>query len=499
MKPQEMEAIPQACESKMRELQLRIMEDIVRRLRKNAGEVTAATEWQMKRAYELGVSKQALRQLLEQVAEELETQVDEVYDSRLANVYSADRQRYKAVGKPFIEYAENKELQQLISAVKAQTKDEFRNITQSMGFALPSGEGGKIEFHPLADYYQQTLDGAVMDIASGAFDYNTVLKRITNEMTNSGVRTVAYASGHTDRIEVAARRAVMTGFHQVVAKKAEQDMAALDTNYVEVTWHRGARPTHQVWQGKVYFWDRGFEDSLAEPPETLDNSAESGIIDEKKPRLLFMNDIDDFNAWQEEYYQYNSGASFSREENPSIFAYSGGTYEGINAVLRGNGSLERIKRCIPDFDEQKYLKLANGVSDELSKFKLHEPIELKRVVRDVDFITGKTSSLEDMKASIGSVFVEKGFTSASIIQDIQLPFGYGSKTKTVIEILAPQSTKGAYIKKISESPAEFEFLIDKNTSFLITDAGEREIEVKDFRGNLKKVNERFIRMEVVSQ
>lgn len=70
----------------------------------------------------------------------------------------------------------------------------------------------------------------------------------------------------------------MTGFHQVVAKKAEQDMAALDTNYVEVTWHHGARPTHQVWQGKVYFWDRGFEDSLAEPLETLDNSAESGII-----------------------------------------------------------------------------------------------------------------------------------------------------------------------------------------------------------------------------
>lgn len=286
MKPQELEAIPQAFESKMRELQLRIMEDIVRRLRQNAGEVTAAAQWQMQRAYELGVSKQALHQLLEQVAAELEMQVDEVYDSRLANVYSADRQCYRAVGKPFIEYAENKELQQLIGAVKAQTKDEFRNITQSMGFALPSGEGGKIEFHPIADYYQKTLDGAVMDIASGAFDYNTVLKRITHEMTNSGVRTVAYASGHTDRIEVAARRAVMTGFHQVVAKKAEQDMAALGTNYVEVTWHRGARPSHQVWQGKVYFWDRGFDDSLAEPPETLDNSAESGIMETRNENHL---------------------------------------------------------------------------------------------------------------------------------------------------------------------------------------------------------------------
>lgn len=93
----------------------------------------------------------------------------------------------------------------------------------------------------------------------------------------------------------------ITGFHQVVAKKAEQDMAALDTNYVEVTWHHGARPTHQVWQGKVYFWDRGFEDSLAELPETLDNSGESGIIDEKITyRMMNIYDEDALNPYTSE-------------------------------------------------------------------------------------------------------------------------------------------------------------------------------------------------------
>ena len=69
--------------------------------------------------------------------------------------------------------------------------------------------------------------------ASGAFDYNTVLKRAVSEMTNSGLRSVDYASGHSDRIEVAVRRAVMTGVNQVTAKITEQNMDALDTEYVE--------------------------------------------------------------------------------------------------------------------------------------------------------------------------------------------------------------------------------------------------------------------------
>lgn len=92
----------------------------------------------------------------------------------------------------------------------------------------------------------------MLDIASGAFDYNTVLKRIVNEMTNSGLRTVDYATGWANRVDVAARRAVMTGMSQLTAKVNEDNAKALDTEYFEVSWHSGARPEHQVWQGKVY-------------------------------------------------------------------------------------------------------------------------------------------------------------------------------------------------------------------------------------------------------
>ena len=44
----------------------------------------------------------------------------------------------------------------------------------------------------------------------------------------------------------------MTGFRQVIGHINEQLADDLDTDTYEVSYHIGARPTHQPWQGRVY-------------------------------------------------------------------------------------------------------------------------------------------------------------------------------------------------------------------------------------------------------
>ena len=104
----------------------------------------------------------------------------------------------------------------------------------------------------LQQFYIKTLDDAMMDIVSGAFSYNTVLERTINTMTQSGLRSVDYATGHSNRIEVAVRRALMTGYSQIQRYNAEQVADELGTDYFEVSAHGGARPSHAEWQGRVY-------------------------------------------------------------------------------------------------------------------------------------------------------------------------------------------------------------------------------------------------------
>ena len=147
---------------------------------------------------------------------------------------------------------ENFVLQQLIEATKKQVQGEYKNLTGSMGFAIRNPATGRIQSSPLMEYYRTTMDQAVIDIKSGAFDYNTVLKRTVNQMTASGLRYIEYDSGHRDRIDVAARRAILTGFRQVQGKIMEMLANQLGTDLYEVSYHVGARPTHQPWQGKAW-------------------------------------------------------------------------------------------------------------------------------------------------------------------------------------------------------------------------------------------------------
>lgn len=257
LKPNEIERFSMVLDPQMKQLEERIMADIVRRIRIN-GEITRAADWQITRLQQLGVSMEYVQNEIQRALGLSVEDIEKLYSDIIESGYARDNSLYEAVGVQQIPFEENAELQQLISSVATQTSETMTNITQSLGFATRD-PSGKLTWSPLAQYYQNTLDGAMLDIASGAFDYNTVIKRVVNEMTNSGLRTIDYATGHKNRVDVAARRAIMTGMSQITAKVNSDNMDALGTEYVEVTWHGGARPSHQVWQGKIYHWRKGGE------------------------------------------------------------------------------------------------------------------------------------------------------------------------------------------------------------------------------------------------
>lgn len=246
----ELEKIPQQIVNAMNDLEVRIMEDMVRRIRIN-GFSTASADWQFNRLRQLGMSEAEIKKWVQDVLDTTDAEVDHIYSDDVYEEYMGHRRAYDAFGRQQVPFEDNQELQQLIEAVKQQTKGELENITGSMGFVKPTA-AGNLQTMSLSEYYRKTLDDAIYDIHSGAFDYTSVLGRTINEMTNSGVRWIDYASGHHNRIPVAARRAVMTGFRQVQGKINEQTARELGTDSYEVTVHIGARPSHQPWEGKVW-------------------------------------------------------------------------------------------------------------------------------------------------------------------------------------------------------------------------------------------------------
>lgn len=262
MTPNEIEYIPEKLTKLFRGLQLDILNDLVRRIAKNR-EITSTADWEIKRLYELGVAKEVIKRSIQRTLRLSAAEIDIIYTNVLAEDYVRYEPIYKRLGKSFIPFKENKQLQQLIGGIEKQTKGKLENITQSLGFAVKQLDGS-VKFTPLAKGYQQILDKAMINLTSGAFDYNSIIKKAVVNLSNSGLRTIEYATEqpdgittiHSNRVDVAARRALMTGFNQVVGRITEDNAERLGAKYFEVTYHRGARPTHQPWQGRVYTKDQ---------------------------------------------------------------------------------------------------------------------------------------------------------------------------------------------------------------------------------------------------
>lgn len=248
MQPKEMEHLSLQLEKMFLELQNRIMRDVVRRIKKTGG-ITSTADYQLNRIQIIGNSTEFIESEIKRLSGLTDPELWEIYDTVIEKDYTRAKEIYEQVNAHFTPYEDNEQMQTWAKAILSQTKHEIQNITRSMGFALDYG--GKKVFTPFSEYYQKYLDRACMDIVTGAFDYNTVLRRVVKEMTASGIRTVNYASGYGNRVPVAVRRAVMTGVHQLAAQINEQVAKDLGTDTYEVTWHAGHRPSHW-WGGNVY-------------------------------------------------------------------------------------------------------------------------------------------------------------------------------------------------------------------------------------------------------
>jgi hypothetical protein len=241
LSPEYMAGLPRELVDVYTNLEDTIIKDIARRLKKAGATVTA--EWQRTRLQELGagtkyINKEiaAAMQTSEEVVEKLFRESSDVYMDNQAEIF-------EAVGiKPDSAYIE-----QLTTAAVAQAKGELSNFTQTMGFPMKNGQ-----FSMWTDAYRNALDLAQFQVASGAMDYNTAIRRALKQFTDNGICTIGYLSGRTYTIEAAARMCVLNGVSDLSIKIAEKNAEDLGTDGWEITAHADCAPDHEPIQGRQY-------------------------------------------------------------------------------------------------------------------------------------------------------------------------------------------------------------------------------------------------------
>ena len=235
--PSTLDQMPDAFVQLWQQVEDEILQDVARRIGK-MDKVTTTANWQLWRyqqtealrndvvkllAKYTGKSETAIRKLLLQAATEAMEREDAIY------------YHYDMEPTPF---EENAALNNLLDAGARQTCGTWQNLTATTANTVTVA-------------FERTLDAAWLKVSTGAFDYKTAVKQAVDSLADD-MPMVTYPSGHKDSIEVAARRAVLTGVNQTTGKLQVARADEMGVEFFETTAHGGARPSHAEWQGRQF-------------------------------------------------------------------------------------------------------------------------------------------------------------------------------------------------------------------------------------------------------
>lgn len=225
------------------ELNIKIVEDIARRIAKT-GRVTDSAMWQIKQVQESG-------KLLEEITQEVATitgfsdaYIQELFNDAGVVSLAYESQFVTAAGLTPITLNTSPVMMQTLAAAIEKTQGNLNNLTGTTAVAAQS-------------LYLESTNMAYMQVASGAFSYQEAMKQAIRAAAIEGSK-VYYSNGHTSKLDVAIRRSLLTGVNQTAGKLTEMYAEDMGCDYYETSAHVGARNTgagylnHESWQGQVF-------------------------------------------------------------------------------------------------------------------------------------------------------------------------------------------------------------------------------------------------------
>lgn len=243
LNPDELLHISEGAEEIAEKLHSDIVKRIINRimLRIGRGEdylLTATDKWQIENLQSAGYLLEDIQKDIAKATKLQQSEIAEAMEDAGVKALDYDDKIYQSVGLSPTALPQSPELIRIMQRNYETTMGEWNNFTRTM-----ADEAQRI--------FINQLDMAYTLISTGALSYTQAVKEVLNNIVSDGV-VVNYPSGHSDTIETATLRAVRTGISQATSQIQMARAEEMGVDKFIISSHLGARPSHQVWQGKVF-------------------------------------------------------------------------------------------------------------------------------------------------------------------------------------------------------------------------------------------------------
>lgn len=213
-----------------------ILSAMVRRILK-MGFVSDSTKHQAEMLQEAGLLYDDILQIIADQTNATVEQVKALFEDAGVRTVEIDNEVYREVGMVPVDIRQSDSMRQTLEAGFRKTLGVMDNLTSTTALTTQRA-------------FYKACNDAYMQITSGAFSYQEAIRNVLKQAAQGGL-TVEYPSGHTDKLDVAIRRAALTGVGQTAAEIGKMNAEENGCYLMEISAHSGARPTHAKWQGQL--------------------------------------------------------------------------------------------------------------------------------------------------------------------------------------------------------------------------------------------------------
>lgn len=213
-----------------------ILSAVIRRILK-MGYVSEASKHQLEVLQAAGLLYDDIVQLIADRTDACTAQVKALFEDAGVQTVAIDNSLHEAAGALPIDIRQDSSTRQVLEAGYKKTLGTMRNLVSTTATQTQTA-------------FIQTCDRIYMQVSSGAFSYQEAIMNALRALADTGA-TVSYPTGHTDRMDVAVRRCVLTGVSQTAAAVSLRQAEDTGCYLMEITAHSGARPDHAKWQGQL--------------------------------------------------------------------------------------------------------------------------------------------------------------------------------------------------------------------------------------------------------
>jgi hypothetical protein len=217
----------------------RIVERIIMRFKRGDKYIlTPIDKWQIETLQQAGYLLKDIQETLAAATGKMQSEIAEAMEDAGVKALDYDDSIYRKAGFDPVPLVQSPYLINIMQRDFEATAAEWSNFTKTTANAAQQA-------------FIQACDDAYHQAIAGMVSPSQAIREALEKIIDDGVY-VNYPTGHRDTIETATARAVRTGISQASAHIQAARMDEFDVDLVLVSSHLGARPSHHVWQGKIY-------------------------------------------------------------------------------------------------------------------------------------------------------------------------------------------------------------------------------------------------------